>query len=183
MPVLAHIEGEARHGVRRIVRNAVSGKNPGVCPHAVTFRFLNQKLSIRADHIEIFFYDIVPIQDLFLHHESVAFFTGMLADIVRHDVQRFLFAVALNAFAHIRILKSNWQGYMDMAVDDAGHDEFSTEIGNFAIIGRKTGLVAHIDEFAVLYRKSSRLRIVLVRCENLRVLDDLICLHAYSPFV
>lgn len=45
---------------------------------------------------------------------------------------------------------------MHVAVDDAGHDKFSAQVGDLALIGRKARLVAHIDELAVLYRQGRR---------------------------
>ena len=40
---------------------------------------------------------------------------------------------------------------MDMAVDDTRHDKLSAEVGNLSLIVRKSGLVAHVDKFAILY--------------------------------
>ena len=68
---------------------------------------------------------------------------------------------------------------MDMAVDDAGHDELSAQVRDFSLIGRKAGLVSHIDEFAVFYRQCSRLRPVFVRRKDFGVFYDFVCFHGY----
>ena len=68
---------------------------------------------------------------------------------------------------------------MYMAVDDAGHDELAAKVGDLPFVSRQAGLVAYIDKFAVLHHEYGRLRVVLVRSENLCVFDDLICFHDY----
>jgi len=39
---------------------------------------------------------------------------------------------------------------MDVAVDDAGHNEFAAKVHGLAFIIRETGLITHIDEFTIL---------------------------------
>ena len=107
----------------------------------------------------------------------------MVLNIFRHIVQAFLFGGTHDGDAQICVLKCDAGGYMDMAVDDAWYDEFPAKIGGITIIGSKAGLVAHIDKLPVLYRKGGRLWIVLFRCENPCVLDDLVCLHLNTPCI
>ncbi len=69
---------------------------------------------------------------------------------------------------------------MDMGVKDAWHDEFSAQVCDLALILRKTGLVAHINEFAFLHRKSGCQRVVLVSCEDFCIFNNLVCFHFVS---
>ena len=69
---------------------------------------------------------------------------------------------------------------MDVTVDDAGHDEFTAEVRDFAFKTLEAGLVADINEFAVLYRQGSGLRMVLVRSEDFCVFNDVVCFQGYS---
>ena len=55
MTIFAHIIGELRHGIRRIVGDAVTFQHPGVYPDAVTFSFQDHDPSVRADRIEVLF--------------------------------------------------------------------------------------------------------------------------------
>ena len=72
---------------------------------------------------------------------------------------------------------------MHMAVNDAGHDEFPAEVCDIAFIFGKACLIAHIDEFSVLHRKGGSLRMVLVRCENLCIFNNMVCSHILLLFV
>ena len=69
---------------------------------------------------------------------------------------------------------------MDMAVDDARHNESPSEVSDRPLIFRKPGLITYIDEFPVLHRNGRCLRMLAVRCENVRVFNNLICLHCDS---
>ena len=144
----------------------------------MSLSFLDQKLGIRTYGIEVFFYDIVSIQESFLHSESVAFLARILFDMLRHHIQGFLLAIRLKALSCIRVLKSDRYGDMHVRVNDPWHDKLSAKIRDLALILRKTCLVSHIDEFAVLYRESSRLRSILVGCKNVRIFEDPISFHA-----
>ena len=64
-----------------------------------------------------------------------------------------------------------------MAVDDAGHDKLASEVIDFALIGRKTSLVAYIDKLSILNCQSSCLWIGLVRSEDSYAFNNLICFH------
>ena len=89
-------------------------------------RFLNLQFSIRTDRVQIFFCEVLTLQMLFVENIAVAILPGIFPDIVRNKIQGFLFAVTFNnrpKGAHQFV--SGAHGYMDMAVDDAGHDEFS----------------------------------------------------------
>ena len=70
---------------------------------------------------------------------------------------------------------------MDMAVDDTGHDEFPAEISDLSFILRKTGLVAHVDEFTVLHYKSGCLQVVRIRSKDFCIFNNLISFHYFSP--
>jgi hypothetical protein len=61
MSILADIVAQARHGVRRVVCNAVPLKDLAVYPNAVALSFLNLKLSVRADRVEVFLRDFFPM--------------------------------------------------------------------------------------------------------------------------
>ena len=104
----------------------------------MSLSFLDLKLGIRTDRIEILLYYILTFQKFFLHKESVALLSGILFDTFGHNVQCFLFAIWLNAFSHIGILESDRYCNMHVAVNDSRHDELSTEIGNISIIIRKS---------------------------------------------
>ena len=65
-------------------------------------------------------------------------------------------AVGLNPLSHGCVLKTYRNGYMDMAVDDAGHDELPAKVRDLALIRRKPGLVAHIDEYSIDSAKFKR---------------------------
>ena len=145
----------------------------------MSFPFLNLKLGIRADGVQLLLDNILTFQEPFLHVEPVALLPGVLFDIVRHDVQGSLLAVRLDPLSHWCVLKTHRNGDMHMAVDDAGHDELAAEVSDLPFVCRKAGLVAHIDKFAVLHHEGGRLRVVLVRSENLCVFDDLIYFHDY----
>ena len=66
---------------------------------------------------------------------------------------------------------------MDMTVDDAGHDEFAAEVRDLSFKCREPCLIAHIDELPVLHRKCGRHGLILVRCKNLCVPDNLVSFH------
>ena len=66
---------------------------------------------------------------------------------------------------------------MHMAVDDTRHQELSTEVGHLALVLRKAGFVAYINEFAIFYHQRTCLRVGLVRCKDVCVFDNKICFH------
>ena len=143
----------------------------------MAFPFLDHELCIRADRVEIFLHDLLPVQEALFHVEPVALLTRILFYIVRNNSQRFLFAAAFNAHPRIRILKSDRHGNMDVAVNDAGHNEFSAKVGHLSLIIRKAGFIAHIDELSVFYRNGGCLRVVLICGEDFRILKNLVCPH------
>ena len=151
--VLTHVIRQSRYRIRRIVRNAVPLKDLGIYPDAVSFPFLNLELGIRTDGVEFLLYDILSFKESFLHQESVTLLTGILFDIIRHHIQRFLLAVGLNPLSHGCVLKTYRNSYVHVAIDDAGHDELAAEICDLTFVGRKASFVAHIDELAVFYHK------------------------------
>ena len=153
MSVLTHVICQSRNRIRCVVCNAVPLKNLGIHPDAVSFPFLNLQLGIRTDGVKFLFYDILTFEEPFLHKESVTLLAGMLLDIVRHHIQSFLLAVWLNALSHRGVLKTYGNGYMHMAVDDAGHNKFAAQVDNVALVVCEACFVAHVGEFAVLYHK------------------------------
>ena len=66
---------------------------------------------------------------------------------------------------------------MDVAVDDAGHDEFSAEVGDGAFKVLQACLVACINEFPVFHHQGRSLGIIMVRCEDFRIFEDFVCFH------
>ena len=134
---------------------------------------------VRTDRIKIFLCEVFSIQRCPLQHESVTLFAGVLPDIIRHEVQGFLFAGTIDPLPIFHILKSNAGGNMDMAVNDAGHDEFPAEVGNLSFVFRKSCLIAHIDKFSILHHKRARLRLVFICGKDFCVFDDLICFHSF----
>ena len=134
MSVLTYIITEFGHAIRCLVSNVVSVKDLGVHPDAMALAFQNQEFSIRADGIEIFLHDVFPLQVLTLQNESVAFQARIALDALRHKVECFLFAGAHNVISCTHISESNTCGHMHMAVDDARHDEFPTQVGDFTLI-------------------------------------------------
>ena len=137
MSVFAHIVAELGHAVGCLVGNAVAGEYPGVHPYAVAFALQYQEFGIGADGVEVFLDNVVAAQAFALQGESVAFHAWVLPDGLRHGVEGFLFAGAHDVFAWVHIGESDAGGHVHMAVDDARHDEFATEVGHFALIGRK----------------------------------------------
>ena len=61
---------------------------------------------------------------------------------------------------------------MDMAVDDARHDELAAHVGYLSLIFCEAGLISHINKLAILHHQRSGLRGTLVRSENLSILDN-----------
>ena len=61
MTILSYIIAKARHGIRRIIVNSVLCKDLRVYPYAVSLSFLDQKLRIRTDRIQILLYDIFAV--------------------------------------------------------------------------------------------------------------------------
>ena len=178
MSILADIVAQARHGIRGVVRNAVPLKDLAVHPDAVSLRFLNLKLAIGTECIEIFFCDFFPlVQVLSVEQESVTFLAGVLCNIVGHTVQKPLLAPAQNLFADLRIFESDGQGHVHMAVDDAGHDELAAQVRHLAFVGLQAGFIAHIDEFAVLDGQGRGKGTLAVRREDFCVFDDFVCFH------
>ena len=119
---------------------------------------------------------------LALQEEPVALLAGVLCDVALHEVERVLLAVRLEAQAEVRVLEPDAYRYVDVAVDDAGHDELAAEVADLALEAREAGLVAHVGELAVLHHEGRCLRIARIRRVDLRVPDDLVRLHARSPF-
>ena len=148
----------------------------------MSLAFLNLQLGIRTDGVKLFLYDILTFEEPFLHYESVTLLARMLFDKLRHHGKCFLFAIRLKAFIDHCVLKTHGNGYVYMAVDDAGHDELAAEVGDFSFVIGKTCFVAHINEFAVLHHEGGCHWVVLVRGENLCVFDDLICFHRLINF-
>ena len=107
----------------------------------------------------------------------MTFQTWIVLDVLRHKVQGFLFAGANDIFTWIHICESDTGGYMHMAVDDARHDKLAAEVGNLALISRKTCFVSYIHKFTVLYYQGCCLKIVLICSKNLCVFNNLICFH------
>ena len=184
MPVLAHIIAESGHRVHNVVCNAVPRKGPGVYPDAVRFPFQDHDFGVRTNRVEIFLGNVVAVEEYALQKESVTIPAGIARDVVRHKIQGSLFAVTRDVRAHIRVLESSAHGYVDMAVNDARHNEFAAKIGNLALIGRKARLITHIDEFAILHHKGGCQRIVLIRGKDFCVFHNHICFHAcfHQPF-
>ena len=93
------------------------------------------------------------MQKYTLQKEIVAFLSRIVLNVISDKVQSALLAVTKNVFAHVLILKSDWHGNMDMAVDNARHDEFSIQIHRLALIIRKPCLISYIDKSAILDHK------------------------------
>ena len=177
MAVLTHIIAELGHAVGRLVGNAVPVEDPGVHPDAVAFAFQDQKLGIRADGVEVFLDEDFTLQVFPLQHEPVALQAGIALDFLCHEVQCFLLAGAHHVLAWIHIAETDARGHVDVAVDDARHDELPAEVGYLALIVREARLVAYIDKLAVLHHQGCRLRISRVCCEDFGILDNLVCFH------
>ena len=153
MAVLSHIITELRHRILRFIRNSVLCKHPGVHPDTVSFSLQDQQLSVRTDGIQIFLCEELPLQVFPLQDKSVTLFPGIAFHIPVHKVQGFLPAGAHNIFSHIHVGKPDARRHMNMAVNDAGHDELPAEVRDLSLIVRKAGFVSHIDKFSVLHRK------------------------------
>ena len=69
-----------------------------------------------------------------------------------------------------------------MAIDEAGHDKFAAEVCDLALIIGQAGLVAHIDELAVLYHQGRSLGVVFVGRKNVGIFNDYVCSHSYFRF-
>ena len=104
----------------------------------------------------------------------------MLPDIIRYKIQRALFALAGNHFPKSRYadqIVSGPHGYMDVAVDNTGHNEFTVEIFHLSVICRKSVLIANIDELSVLHNKRAGQRFFLIRSKDDCVFDDPVRFH------
>ena len=143
----------------------------------MSFAFLDLQLGIRADGIQLLLDDILSFQVRFLQEKSVALLAGMLLDIVRHHVQRSLFAVRLNPLSHGCILKTYWDGNMNMAVNDAGQNEFAAQVRDLSLKILEAGFVADINKFTVFHYQCSCLGVLLVGCKDLGVFNDVVSFH------
>ena len=175
MAVPAHVVGQPRHGVGRVVGDAVQLEDLGVRPVAVYLVLEEHELGVRADPVELVHEDVLAAQELALHEEAVALLAGVLLDVVLHKVEGRLLAVRLDAQAELGVLEADARGDVHVAVDDAGHDEPPAEVADLALEVRKARLVAHVGELAVPHHEGGRQGLFLVRREDLRVLDDYIC--------
>ena len=146
------------------------------------FPLQDNKLAVRTDHIKILLHKLCPLQKSLIQHKPVTLLTGITADMLRYKIKYFLLAFNHNACAQICVLKSSSHGNMDVAVNDAGHNKSPAKIRDLSLIFLQPGLVAHIDEPAILYRKRRGSRIVPVRGKYLRVFNDLICFHFLLSF-
>ena len=115
-----------------------------------------------------------------LQKEIVALPARIVLNMISYKAKGFLFAVTHDILTHILILKSDGHGNMDMAVDDPRHDEFPVKIRHLALIIRKTGIIADINKFAILYRKGCSPQGFRVRCKDFCVSYDYVCLHSAS---
>ena len=89
-------------------------------------------------------------------------------------------AVRLDPLSHRCVLKTNGNGDMHMAVDNAGHDEFAAQVLYLAFVALQASFIAHIHKFAVLYHQGRRHGLVLIRSKNFCVFDNLVCFHGYA---
>ena len=116
--------------------------------------FLNLQFSIRANRVQLFLREVFVVQIFFVEDIAIASHPGILPDILGDDIQSFLFAAAMKHLSNVtHQLVSGPHGYMDMAVDNTGHNEFPVEIFHLSVIRRKSVLIANIDELSVLHNK------------------------------
>ena len=180
MSVFSHIIAQTRNRIRRVICDAVFLEDAGVYPYTVSFPFVDLQFTVRADRVKVFFGDLFPIQESFFQKKFVAFHAGILLDIIRHKVQRFLFAIAFKTLADLPVLESDRKCYMDMSINDTRHDEFPFKICNLSFKIRKAGLIANIDELAVFDRQGRCQRHFFICSEYFRIFNDLICFHMSS---
>ena len=180
MAVFTHVIRKARDGVRRVVRNAMALKNLGIHPDAVPLPFLNLQFRIRTNGVQLLLDDILSFQEPFLHVEPVPFLAGVRFDIVRHQLQRSLLAVRLDPLSHRCVLKTNGNGDVHVAVNNAGHDELAAQVLDLAFVTLQAGFIAHIHKFTVLYHQGRCQGLVLVRSKNFCVFDNLVRFHGYA---
>ena len=71
------------------------------------------------------------------------------------------------------------QGHVDMAVDDARHNEPSPNVDNLSLIPGQPCLIPHIDEFSVLYHQGRGPGMIHICREDLSIPDYPVCLQAF----
>ena len=177
VPVFPDKIAEPGHRVHRFIRDSVCRKNLGVHPDAVALPFQNHQLAVRTDGVQILLGEGFSLQELLLQQKAVTRQTGILGDIIGHEVQGSLLAVALETKSHIGILETDADCHVYMGVQNTGHDKFAVEVSDLSLVGRKTCLVSHINEFAVFYHQRGGHGIVLVRGEDFCIFNNPVCLH------